>query len=105
MLLCALGGTTCLTLLVSVVLRLFRRVEDHRKLLYYSPLLKKTCVRQVVLDKWLPLSAARGKFGGLYIYIYIYTYTYVCIYIYIYTCIIHIYIYIWGLREARMRGM
>ena len=25
-------------------------------LLHYSPLLKKTCVRQVVLDKWFPLS-------------------------------------------------
>ena len=24
--------------------------------LHYSPLLKKTCVRQVVLDKWLPLN-------------------------------------------------
>ena len=25
-------------------------------LLHYSPLLKKTCVRQVVLDKWFPLT-------------------------------------------------
>ena len=29
----------------------FRRVKDHRNLLHYSPLLKNTCVRQVVLDK------------------------------------------------------
>ena len=35
-----------------------RRVKDHRKLPKYSPLLKKTCVRQVVLDKWFPSSLA-----------------------------------------------
>ena len=29
----------------------FRRVKDHRNLLHYSPPLKKTCFRQVVLDK------------------------------------------------------
>ena len=29
----------------------FRRVKDHYHLLYYSPLLKNTCVGQVVLDK------------------------------------------------------
>ena len=30
-------------------------VKDHHNLLNYSPLLKNTCVRQVVLDKWFPL--------------------------------------------------
>ena len=33
----------------------FGRVKDHHNLLHYSPLLKKACVRQVVLDKWFPL--------------------------------------------------
>ena len=40
---------------VSCVLR---RVEDHHTLLHCSPRLKKTCVRQVVLDKWFPLMYA-----------------------------------------------
>ena len=34
----------------------FRRVKDHRNSLDYLPLSKETCVRQVVLDKWFPLS-------------------------------------------------
>ena len=33
----------------------FRRVKDHQNLQYYSPLLKKACVRQVVLDNRFPL--------------------------------------------------
>ena len=33
----------------------FRRVRDHHDLLNCSPLLKNTCVRQVVLDKLFPL--------------------------------------------------
>ena len=33
----------------------FRRVKDRHKLLCYLSLLKKACVRQVVLDKWFPL--------------------------------------------------
>ena len=33
------------------------RILDHHKSLHYSPLLKKPSVRQVVLDKWFPLSA------------------------------------------------
>ena len=37
----------------------FRRVKDHHNLLEYSPLLKNTCVRRVVLDKWFPLSIGR----------------------------------------------
>ena len=41
----------------SFALGVFRRVKDHHSLLHYSPLLK-TCVRQVVLDKWLPLRYA-----------------------------------------------
>ena len=40
----------------SFVLCVFCRVKDHHKLLHYSSLLKKTCVKQVVLDKWLPLT-------------------------------------------------
>ena len=40
----------------SFVLWLFRRVKDRHNSLRYSPLLKKSCVRQVVLDKWFPLT-------------------------------------------------
>ena len=38
-------------------------VKDHHKLPNYSPLLRKTCVRQEVLDKWFPLvqTAPRGR--------------------------------------------
>ena len=32
------------------------RIEEHHTVLHSSPLLKKTCVIKVVLDKWLPLS-------------------------------------------------
>ena len=42
----------------SFVLRVFRHVKDHHTLLHYLPNLKKPCVRQVVLDKWLPSSPA-----------------------------------------------
>ena len=41
------SGTTRLTLLVSFVMRV-SLVEDHCTLLHDSPLLKNTCVRQVV---------------------------------------------------------
>ena len=41
----------------SLVLCVFRRVKDHQHLLHDSPRSKKTCVRQVALDKWLPLIA------------------------------------------------
>ena len=35
----------------------FRRVKDHHDLREIPPVLKKTCVRQVVmLDKWFPLN-------------------------------------------------
>ena len=33
----------------------FRPVKDHHNVLRSSPLLKKACVRQVVLDKLLPM--------------------------------------------------
>ena len=64
----ALGGTTRLTLLVyaaSFALCVFRRVKDHHNidLLNCSPLLKKTCVRQVVLDRWFPLNALAARKG------------------------------------------
>ena len=36
----------------SFVLCVLRRVKDHHKLQHDAPLLEKTCVRQVVLDKW-----------------------------------------------------
>ena len=36
----------------------FRSVKDRHNLLNCSPLLKKSCVRQVVLDKWLLLAEA-----------------------------------------------
>ena len=45
------------------VVCVFRRVTDHHNLLHDSSLLKKACVRQVVLDKWFPLmydTSARG---------------------------------------------
>ena len=42
--------------MASVVLCVFCRVKDHHNLLHYLLLLKETCVRQVVLDKWLPLN-------------------------------------------------
>ena len=38
----------------SLVLCALRRVKDHCNLPHDSPRLKKSCVRQVVLDKWLP---------------------------------------------------
>ena len=34
----------------------FLPVKDHHDLPHASPLLKKACVRQVVLDKWFPLT-------------------------------------------------
>ena len=44
----------------SLVLCVVRRVKDHHSLLHYSlrlkkTVLKKTLVRQVVLNKWFPL--------------------------------------------------
>ena len=57
-----LGGTTCLTLLclynaASFVLCVLHCVQDHHKLLHYSPRLKNTCIGQVVLDKLLSLKS------------------------------------------------
>ena len=55
------GGATFLMLLVLCglicCLHVFRRVKDHDTLLHYLPRLNKTSVRQVALDKWLPLIA------------------------------------------------
>ena len=57
----ALGGTTCLTLLVWYGLVSFVctvcSVKAHHKLLPNSQRLKNTCVRQVVLDRRCPLIA------------------------------------------------
>ena len=38
----------------SFALFVFRHVKDHRNSLQSSPLLKKACARQVVLDRWFP---------------------------------------------------
>ena len=38
-------------------------VKDHHNSLRCSPLLKKSCVRQVALDKWLPLSLVSPGLG------------------------------------------
>ena len=40
----------------TCVLCVFRRVKDRLNLPHYSPLSKNSCVRQVVLDRWLPLN-------------------------------------------------
>ena len=51
-----LSNATCLMQASFVVGAIYSvSVEDQHKLHTYSPLLKKTCVRQVVLDKWFPL--------------------------------------------------
>ena len=64
----------------------FRRVKGSRNSLHYSSLLKKACVRQVVLDTWLFLSLARccKLSSHKHIYIYIYRERERCVYIYIY---------------------
>ena len=51
----------------SCVLCVFCRANLHQNLLHHSPLLKKACVRRVVLDKWFPLTRVelRGGGGGL----------------------------------------
>ena len=55
-----LSNTTCLIRPHLVyALCVFRRVKDHHHLLHDSPLLKNTCLRQVVIDKWFPLTYAR----------------------------------------------
>ena len=45
----------------SFVLRVVYSVKDHHGLLRDSPLLKKTCIRQVVSDKWFPLTGGRRR--------------------------------------------
>ena len=40
-------------------------VKDHRTLPKYSLLVKKTCVRRVVLDMWFPLKQARRMISEL----------------------------------------
>ena len=45
------------------VLCVVSSVKDHRNSLHSSPLLEKTSVRQVVLDKWLPLKSANRQRG------------------------------------------
>ena len=54
-----LSNATCL-MRPQFALCVFRRVKDHHNLLHYSPPLKKTCVRQAVLDKRFPLHAPSG---------------------------------------------
>ena len=84
-----LGGTTCLTLLVEYCLIGFvcfsscQGASQFAKL--FATIWKKTRVRQVVLDKWLPLmettekdwlyrrAGHRSRTTHIYIYIYIHT--------------------------------
>ena len=40
----------------------------YLKLLHYSPLLKKTCIRQVVLDKWFLLTCPGDVFYNIWWY-------------------------------------
>ena len=47
----------------SFVLCVVRCVKDHYKLLDDCQLLKKSCVRQVVLRKWFPLNPAESETG------------------------------------------
>ena len=57
---CLLGGVTCPNATCLIRYKLccvFRRVKDHHKFAIISVCLKKTCVRQVVLDKRFPLNA------------------------------------------------
>ena len=61
-----LGGPACLTLLVQsglvcVNYELLCCFKDHHNLPKYLPLLKNTCGRQVVLDKWFPLTLVLPK--------------------------------------------
>ena len=62
----------------------------HHHLLPYSPLLKNTCFRQVVLDKWFRLVHVYICLYRLcicisiYLSIYIYIYTHICTYTYTY---------------------
>ena len=60
-----LGGTTCQRCLpnaASFVLCVRGHVKDHHNSLQSWPRLKKTCVRHLVLDKWLPLSGSGSLF-------------------------------------------
>ena len=43
----------------------FRHVKDHLTLPKYSSLLKNACVRQVMLDKWFPLTACASAAGSV----------------------------------------
>ena len=53
-----LSNATCL-MQASIGLCVLRRVKDHHNSPSYSPILKKTCVRQAVLNKWFPLRYLR----------------------------------------------
>ena len=53
-----LSNATCLTR-PRLFYVCFRRVKEHHNLLHRSPLLKKACVRKVVLDKWFPLKVEK----------------------------------------------
>ena len=62
-----LSNATCL-IQASFVLCVCFRVKGHRNLLHDSPVLKKTCVRQVVLDKWFPLDGSMcAKWGASFL--------------------------------------
>ena len=55
-----MSTATCLIQASSFVCAVYS-VQDRHNLQKYSPCLRKTCVRQVVLDKWFPLSVAGNR--------------------------------------------
>ena len=78
---CFIPGMAGCSNVVKVGIEVGHSVKDHHTWPYYLPLLKKTCVRRVVLDKWFPLN-------GPCVCVYWTCMLYLCVYIYIY-----IYIY------------
>ena len=53
---------TCLISMASFVLCVVRHVKDHHDVIHYSIILKKSCVRRVVLQKWFPLPSVKTPF-------------------------------------------
>ena len=56
-----LSNATCL--IRRHLFCVFRSAKDHHNLLHDSQLFKKTCVRQVVLDRWFPLNHTNNIHG------------------------------------------
>ena len=90
--------------LVNQVGELMYSYETGHALLYYSPCLKNTCMRQVVCDTWFPPDNCdnSAKYTTLSFHVHIYIYMYIYIYIHIHIYIhrererdTHVYIYIY----------